>query len=561
MKMLDRMKPLAGQPARRMQGCGTGRLLAPALALALACPLVAFAAQPQAAGRSQGDIAAHDPYATVYVVTSRETHARAARLLGTAQPRVDAVGTPLVIATARAHQLGELSAFVHRSENRCGGFFAFDTRAEAEAFVRNDRSARALAQPLAASYTIDNQATVDPWIPQASEQNIYDTIEHLSGYLNRYYASSTGQSSAEWIRDTWQSLAAGRGDASTELFSCGSCSTQPSVILTVQGSELPDEVVVLGAHLDSINGGGGGESQVAPGADDDASGIATLTEVIRVALASGWQPRRTVKFMGYAAEEVGLRGSNAIAQSFADAGTNVVGVLQLDMTNYADGGSADMRLVTDYSNADLKTFFNQLFDEYLVPLGHTRGSYTCGYGCSDHASWTSAGYPSAMFFEAGTASGGYNPYIHSEDDTLQNSGGSAAASVKFAQFGLAFLGELAKTAGSGGGDDGDDGADGSVLVNGEARTGLSAGAGESLEFTLDVPVGAGPLTFATSGGSGDADLYVRFGAAATDSSYDCRPYKSGNAETCSFDSPQAGTYHVRLKAYSAFSGLRLVGEY
>jgi putative aminopeptidase FrvX len=55
--------------------------------------------------------------------------------------------------------------------------------------------------------------------------------------------------------------------------------------------------------------------QVAPGADDDASGIAPLLEVLRIALASGWKPKRTVKFMGYAREEVGLRGSNAIATS------------------------------------------------------------------------------------------------------------------------------------------------------------------------------------------------------------------------------------------------------
>src|SRR5690606_20691739 len=45
------------------------------------------------------------------------------------------------------------------------------------------------------------------------------------------------------------------------------------------------------------------------------------------------------------------------------------------------------------------------------------------------------------------------------------------------------------------------------------------------------------------------------------SSYDCRPYKSGNAETCTFASPSAGTYHVRLKAYSTFSGVSLVGDY
>ena len=68
---------------------------------------------------------------------------------------------------------------------------------------------------------------------------------------------------------------------------------------------------------------------VAPGSDD-ATGVATLTETLRIALASGWKPKRTVKFMAYAAEEVGLRGSNAIAQQFKANGVNVVGVLQLD---------------------------------------------------------------------------------------------------------------------------------------------------------------------------------------------------------------------------------------
>ena len=203
----------------------------------------------------------------------------------------------------------------------------------------------------------------------------------------------------------------------------------------------------------------------APGADDDdASGIATLTEVIRIALASGWQPRRTVKFMGYAAEEVGLRGSNAIAQSFQSQGKNVVGVLQLDMTNYAIGAGVDMQLITDNSNAGLQQFVRDVFDEYLAPLGLTRGTYTCGYGCSDHASWTSAGYPAAMMFEAG-----FNNDIHTPDDTLANMGGSAAPSVPLARLGLGFLGELAKTAG-GGGDNASPVADFSVAVDGLSAT-------------------------------------------------------------------------------------------
>jgi hypothetical protein len=78
---------------------------------------------------------------------------------------------------------------------------------------------------------------------------------------------------------------------------------------------------------------------------------------------------------------------------------------------------------------------------------------------------------------------------------------------------------------------------------------------------MTVPSGASNLTFNMSGGTGDADMYVKFGSKPTDTSYDCRPYKSGNTESCSFASPSAGTYYVRLKAYSSFSGVSLVGDY
>jgi hypothetical protein len=78
---------------------------------------------------------------------------------------------------------------------------------------------------------------------------------------------------------------------------------------------------------------------------------------------------------------------------------------------------------------------------------------------------------------------------------------------------------------------------------------------------MSVPSGASNLTFTSSGGTGDADMYVKFGSAPTDSSYDCRPYKSGNSESCTYATPSAGTYYVRMKAYSSFSGVSLVGDY
>lgn len=501
-----------------------------------------------------------DPFAPVFIVSSEATYKTGIQLFArNPMRRSDSLGKPLVISEIRAHQLGDVTRVIHERELRCGGYFAFKSAAEAEAFLRNDRSRQAVQQLAAIAYTVDNQATVNPWLPQVSATNIYNTINTLQGYKNRYYTSSYGKASAEWIRTTWQGLAGSRTDVTSELFACATCSTQPSVILTVQGTELPGEVVVLGAHLDSIDvNAGGSNEQVAPGADDDASGIATLTEVIRVALASGWKPKRTVKFMGYAGEEVGLRGSNAIAQSFKTAGTNVVGVLQLDMTNYKSGTGADMKLITDYSNAELKTYLTTLFDAYLAPLGLTRGTYTCGYGCSDHASWTSAGYPSAMMFEGGSASG-YNPSIHSSADTLANMSSSATNSAKFAKLGLAFLGEMAKTQGTV--TPPPPPPTGTVLQRGVPVTGLVAATGTSLMYTMVVPAGSQNLTFTTSGGSGDSDMYVQLGSAPTDTAYLCRPYQSGNNETCTFGAPTAGVYYVRLKAYTAFSGLQLVGNY
>ncbi|MBS0193101.1 MAG: M4 family metallopeptidase [Proteobacteria bacterium] len=112
---------------------------------------------------------------------------------------------------------------------------------------------------------------------------------------------------------------------------------------------------------------------------------------------------------------------------------------------------------------------------------------------------------------------------------------------------------------SGGGGGG--GTSGGVLSNGVAATGINNATGASANYTMAVPAGATGLKFVMSGGTGDADMYVKFGSAPTDTSYDCRPYVSGNAETCTIATAQAGTYYVRVKAYSAYSGVSLTGSY
>ena len=88
-------------------------------------------------------------------------------------------------------------------------------------------------------------------------------------------------------------------------------------------------------------------------------------------------------------------------------------------------------------------------------------------------------------------------------------------------------------------------------------TNLSGSRFSRRSYYLDVPAEASNLRIAISGGSGDADLYVRFGSRPTLSTYDCRPYRNGNNETCSFANPQTGRYYIMIRGYTSYSGVTL----
>lgn len=343
----------------------------------------------------------------------------------------------VVMTRLRTHDLPAVSALMHEAHNRCAGFIAHASRDDASATL--ERLGQQNAKMLATSFDIGQQALVGQVMGDLQAAEILGTISHLStAYNNRYYLNTSGEQAALWIRDLWQQHAAGRPDVTVETYAHSF--VQPSVILTIPGATLPDEVIVLGAHLDSIRSGATNTdpATLAPGADDDGSGIATLSEVIRALLANGFTPDRTVRFMGYAAEEVGLVGSGEIASDYQTAGTQVVAVLQLDMTAF-NGSVEDIALVDDYTNADLNTFVGSLIDAYLPELQWT--TTTCGYGCSDHASWTNRGFPAAFPFES--RFGDHNSQIHTGNDTLATIGNSADHALKFGKLAAAFAVETA----------------------------------------------------------------------------------------------------------------------
>jgi serine protease len=99
------------------------------------------------------------------------------------------------------------------------------------------------------------------------------------------------------------------------------------------------------------------------------------------------------------------------------------------------------------------------------------------------------------------------------------------------------------------------------LKNGVPSSVLQAARDEDKVYALQVPANSKNLVVEISGGTGDADLYVRFASKPTVSVYDCRPYTSGNAERCSIPVPKAGTYFVSVRGYQAFTGVTLKASY
>jgi vibriolysin len=149
-----------------------------------------------------------------------------------------------------------------------------------------------------------------------------------------------------------------------------------------------------------------------------------------------------------------------------------------------------------------------------------------------------------------TSSYDCRPYASGNNETCTGNGsGTYGVMVRgySAYSGVTILADNTTTGGGGG-------ASGTVAD-------ISVASGAWQRWTLDIPAGASNLEYSITGGTGDADLYVRHGSQPTTSSYDCRPYKNGNEETCTDANPSSGTSHVGVRGYTAASGVTLNWSY
>lgn len=286
--------------------------------------------------------------------------------------------------------------------------------------------------------TPSRQAALAPILNTVTIANMQGYLAPLTAFNNRYYKSATGVSASNYILDTVKAIATqyGRTDVVTTFFTHSW--VQPSIIARIPGSNPSAPRTILGSHMDSINLSNPTNGR-APGADDDGSGTVNLIEAYRALLQGNFRPVSTVEFHWYAAEEVGLLGSQAIANNYKSTGVGVKAHLQLDMTAYFKPGTKEvLALAPDYIEPSLNDFLKLVINNYSkIPWGT---DLACGYACSDHASWYKAGYPTTYPFEAVT--GDDNPQIHGAGDTTSVSGFSWTHTLEFAKVATAFAYEL-----------------------------------------------------------------------------------------------------------------------
>ncbi len=242
------------------------------------------------------------------------------------------------------------------------------------------------------------------------EARITESMTEFTSNYNRAAYNDYGVKAAEQVKGWMDDLARAYNkteDSFTSYFvpTVARGYQQPSVV-AVLGKNLPGEPLVISAHLDTL-----GQSRM-PGADDDGSGSMVVLEAARVILESKQEFNRPIYFIWYAAEEMGLIGSKQVVNTMKNKNVKVDSVLHFDTVGRrANPKDPTLWFLLDFVNKDFTKYLADLVKTHLsLPVNFT----TCEYACSDHASWTLAGFVAGAAAESDFID--INPNLHTADD-------------------------------------------------------------------------------------------------------------------------------------------------
>ncbi len=243
-------------------------------------------------------------------------------------------------------------------------------------------------------------------------------------------------------------------------------------------------------------------------------------------------------------------GTYSVAEKVTDSASGTTNTKTVSVSVTGGTGGGGNVLVNNVAVTGLSGATGVLSADYTftVPTGATSATVAISGGTGDADMYVQNGAAPTL------SSYSCRPYVTGNTESCTLTAGNTyhiKINAYAAYTGVSLVGKY--TAGGGGGG-------GNVLSNNVAVTGLSGATGVlSADYTFTVPAGATAATVAISGGTGDADMYVQVGAAPTLTSYSCRPYVTGNAESCTLTA--GNTYHIKLNAYAAYAGVSLLGKY
>ncbi len=293
--------------------------------------------------------------------------------------------------------------------------------------------------------TVAADPFVEEMVASVSQDSICAITGRLELFENRFWSNDSFPAARDWAMAELEAMGY---EVEVQEFYVDSPGVSQNLIITIPGTVYPDRYWLVGAHLDS----GSYPFGLFPGADDNASGSATVMEAARVMRLCEFQ--YTVKMALWGAEEAGLVGSSWFAGQAAAAGDSIMGYVNLDMILFGPTtGPISYDVLRVYYNSQsepIAGLFDQTTDMYVPELERLYTYATSGG--SDHVSFWQNGFTSVDLCES-MLSG--NPYYHNSQDLLANYMEYFPFGTNVTRSAVAFMAAVALPSGSGGVADGE----------------------------------------------------------------------------------------------------------
>ena len=246
---------------------------------------------------------------------------------------------------------------------------------------------------------------IEKLVREVSSDSIESHVRALTGFMTRYSYADSCSSAGQWIHDKFQSFGV---DASFHYYDWDGNNWR-NVIGTIPGKSDSTVIAIICGHFDSISED---PWNLAPGAEDNGSGTATVIETARV--LSKEDHEYTLRFICFSGEEQGLRGSYYYVTEAFLRGDNIIAAMNFDMVGYTDDFHYDLSARYDSNSiwlGNMMTAASRFSKLELYPSHYSSPS-------SDHWYFQQYGYPATFSVHISRAHG--YPFYHSIYDTAGN---------------------------------------------------------------------------------------------------------------------------------------------